>query len=231
METELQDFDVVSSRPLNSYRWQISADLTSFVAVLLGGTTYSTGHLGLGAKYRFGSHALRFQTEFYPNSRSTGWLGNQRVVSVNTSDVIYLHSSQTGRLIRSGFGLEKGWEKERGRFYILFDGILNGEQIDVYAYNRSVPIDQVGEFSSDGWQSYNRSEQQYYSYGVGLIPGVGYEIYTWKHIGFTLEAKLDLNTTVSPAYQIDDNANILPSGRTVYFRTFPLLDFRIHYRI
>jgi len=228
MESELQDFDVETSRPENAYKWQFSADLTSITAMLLGGNTYGSGHVGIGGKYRFGSHALRFQSEYYGNSNRNGWPPVSRVVDVVNDELIYLMIYEQGTMVRSGFGLEKGWEKERRRFYLLADLLGNYEQIQISASNRNTTAQDL----NGGWQdTYNHSNATVNAFGLGITPGVGYEFYAWKHIGFTLEAKLDFTTTFSQGVFIDDSANILRNGRTIYFRTFPLLDFRIHYRI
>jgi len=69
------------------------------------------------------------------------------------------------------------------------------------------------------------------SAGLGLVPFIGYEVRAGKRLGFNLEAKADFNVMFGEGYFIDNNAIITKSGTLFNFRTFPLLDFRIHYRI
>ena len=229
MIEELKDLDSLSqSHDENLVKqWQLSTDLTSLSALLLGGGGSDNFHFGIQVKHLRGKMGYRFNAEFYPQSRQNWPFSQGRALDIVGTEILYLNSYQTGYLIRSGFGIERELKKDKGRSYIGVDLPLTYELVQVSAYNYWIdPIS--NELDGIG---FNHNNVNVHNAGIGLVPFLGYEFYLGKRLGFNIEAKTDFNFLFGEAYLVEDNAQIVKSGQTFNFRIFPLLDFRIHYRI
>ena len=227
MVDELKDLDTLTQSSLVEpfSQFQISADLISITAGLLGGGGDGDFHFGIQAKYLRNKMGYRFQLEFYPQT-TTNW-GNSRPIEIVGNEIIYLVVNENAQMLRSGFGIERGRPSKYGRSYYGIDMPITYQQNQLSAFTC------LDDPSSDEPRSFSMtSNTEMIRYlGFGLRPFIGYEIHAGKRFGFNLKAKADFNFMVAEGYFVDDNAVITKSGQSFNFRTFPLLDFRIHYRI
>lgn len=224
MVDELKDLDTSSiEEPFSQF--QISADITSITAGLLGGGGDGDFHFGIQAKYLRNKMGFRFQFEFYPQT-TTNW-GNSRLIGIVGNKIVYLVVNENTKMLRSGFGIERGRPSKYCRSYYGIDMPITYQpnQLSAFTYSDDPSADEPSSFSMT-----SNTETIRYA-GFGLRPFIGYEIHAGKRFGFNLEAKADFNFMVAEGYFADDNAVINRSGQSFNFRTFPLLDFRFHYRI
>lgn len=232
---ELSDYDNDSTQVKTQTevfkQFQISADLSAITAGLMGGVSPKNLHIGLQSKWLRNRLGYRFQIEFYPNSQYQYPFGHGPPVDIVGNEVVFLSRSTTGRLLRSGFGVEYQLSNKRNRTYMGIDIPVSYEHVTTSAHIYSVDVtgnDQVGGFLG-GFNQANSLVTN--GFGVGSAPFFGYELRAGKRLGFNIETKLDFNLIFSEGVFVDNNATITKTGTNFYFRTFPLLDFRIHYRI
>jgi hypothetical protein len=69
---------------------QISFDVSSMTAVLLGGNLESSFHLGLQVRRVIGNTAYRFTGEFYPQTRLYPFFSNRMLEEASGDEVRYL---------------------------------------------------------------------------------------------------------------------------------------------
>ena len=229
MVDELRDLDTLAKPSLDETftQFQISADLTSISAGLLGGASQDNFHFGIQAKYLRNKLGYRFQLEYYPQSKVSWFFSPGRAIDLQGDEVLYLNSFQQGRMIRSRFGIERQLKQAKGRSYIGMDMPVSYEFVTIDAFNYWLDPVQ-NELVGTG---FNNNSVTVHNVGVGFVPFLGYEFHVGNRLGFNIEAKADFNLMFGEGYFIADNADITKSGQTFNFRTFPLLNFRIHYRI
>ncbi len=134
---ELRDLDTLAKPSLNETltQFQISADLTSISAGSLGDTSQDNFHFGIKAKYLRNKLGYRFQLEYYPQSKVSWFFSPDRAIDIQGDEVLYLNSFQQGRMIRSGFGIERQLKQVKGRSYFGMDMPVSYEFVNIDALN------------------------------------------------------------------------------------------------
>jgi hypothetical protein len=224
---ELMDYEseTATQAKVDSNTFYICADLTSIATGLMGGGSSENLHIGLQLRYLRKKIGFRFSTQYYPQTES--FFGNTRSIEVIGSEILTQSIMRNGKMVRVGFGIEFSNAKSFGRSYFGFDFPISYQNVQVGAFN-SLQNPVSGEWTNIGT---GNPQVGVNSTGVGLSPLLGIEIYSGERIGFNIEAKADFSLMIGEGYFIDDNAVVTKSGTTYNFRTFPLLNFRIHYRI
>lgn len=206
--------------------FQISFDVSSMTAVLLGGNTESSFHLGLQVKRVIGNTAYRFTGEFYPQTRLYPFFSNRMLEEASGDEVRYLVFNERSRILRLGFGLEKRKDLKWGKGYLGMDMSLIGETVDLSSTTYWESPNDTTPTLSTNWNFRTVN-----SFGVGIAPLIGYEFQPWEHFGFNFEAKLDAMMMVAEGHQLDrEPAQINAAPRFYDFRSAPLLNLRVHYR-
>ena len=110
--------------------FQISFDVSSMTAVLLGGSPQSSFHLGVQAKRVVGNTAYRFTGEFYPQTKLQPFFSNTMLEEALGNEVRYLVFNEDGKMMRFGSGTEKRKEMSWGQAYLGMDMSLIGETVE-----------------------------------------------------------------------------------------------------
>lgn len=191
--------------------FQISFDVSSMTAVLLGGSPQSSFHLGVQAKRVVGNTAYRFTGEFYPQTKLQPFFSNTMLEEALGNEVRYLVFNEDGKMMRFGSGTEKRKEMSWGQAYLGMDMSLIGETVDLSSITYWETTNDTTLFLSNDW-NFKRVN----SFGMGLSPFIGYEFQPWKHFGFNLEAKLNAMMMVTEGYNLNRETAELTSAARVY---------------
>ncbi|MEZ4721713.1 MAG: hypothetical protein R2813_07565 [Flavobacteriales bacterium] len=230
MASELVGYGTEDSSQTQKPAWSIGLDLSSITSGLLGGQTANSFHVGAQVKRRVAKNTIRFNSQYYPRtSFHFGFNPVDREVGIQAGHTIYMASEVQSELGRIGCGFDRG--KESGVFRTYFGGDIwaHYENTSVSAWTYVEDNDSETHERLEGSQNGNRIRTS--SFGPGLSPLMGIESDVDRKFGVSLEAKFDIALIAEQGYTIDDSADFIKTGYWYNFRTFPLLEFRLFYRL
>ncbi len=205
--------------------WMLKMDISSPIAQLAGSQNTADFHYGIQLKHVRVANGFRFTTEFYPDIDAGFFSHSTREVAVVNDNIQYIDIYTRTNVLRFGFGYERRFKKDWGVSYIGMD--YNWQRsvssLLTNSYQLNVALNEI-----DSIQPAHHARTR--GFGMGLSPLVGCEIPIAGGFGISVEIKADVALSINEGYAIDDEGIITKTGAGYYFRTFPLLNCRLHYQ-
>lgn len=218
----------------DSVHWQVNTILNPFLPVLISNVSLD-GHnnfMGFQFKRFNGNKALRLNIE-YDHSRAN-LLNNSGLGSIRdrTGDTVrLLGRDYRMHQVRLGMGFERGSQRKIGRIYAGFDFSLSYRYTHQWSYQSFFDIKKQEYFYTLNGSTgpMNNPSRHISTFGIGFKPIIGIERPLTDHLGFNLEAKLDLMAEYSEGVTLMDDGSFQAVPDVINLSTLPLFEIRFYY--